>query len=146
MPNGNKQLASPPHAEIVAGKKINKVVSDLYFDTIFWKLQKKIKIMTFQSFLDLSSNRSWATQQTLLPDQLFYIPRRTSFNQVWAKPENWCSRLRLYCLNFALQNKVQHVLTQLTQGQNNKILIGTQEEGKAPSRQYHLIFVSMLPF
>lgn len=48
---------SPPH--IVAGRKINEVISGLNFDTILCKLQKIIKIMPFQAFLDLSSNRSW---------------------------------------------------------------------------------------
>lgn len=43
--------APPPHAEIVAGKKINEVVSVLNFNTILCKYEKIIKIMIFKVFL-----------------------------------------------------------------------------------------------
>lgn len=115
---------------MVAGKQISKSfqsstletdgsLNDIYLDRVLCKLQKIRKTITFQSFLDLSPNGNWATQKTILPHQLFCIPRSTSFNQAWAKLQSWCLRL---WLNFVLLNKMQHILTQLTAGSQQQDL------------------------
>lgn len=115
------------HVKTVAGKQTSKSfqsstletdgsINEIYLDAVLCKLQKTRKSVTFQSFPDLSSNRSWATQKTMLPHQLFCIPGSTSFNWSWAKAQSWCLRRWLCCLNFALLNKIQHALTELTAG------------------------------